>query len=108
MMVKLLERVACTTQGPLRKAALKALRARSRASFENLMDVLLGDGSENEPGLVLDAALYSKRPIVPEVLRSLKGPTRPALDGQDRSCFGCCMLETAPGGVTSGNRWPCD
>ncbi len=72
MMTELLKRVACTAESTVRKAALKALRARSRASFESLMDTLLNDDSGDDLGLVLDAALHSKRPIASRILRLLE------------------------------------
>ena len=72
MAPELLERIACTAERSVRRAALRALRVRSRSSFEELMDTLLdGDRSES-PELVLDAALCSGRPVVPDVLRLLE------------------------------------
>ena len=68
----LLERIACTADRPVRRAALKALRFRSRSSFEALMNTLLGKNSDASPELFMDAALYSGRPVVSDVLRVLE------------------------------------
>ena len=58
MVPDLLKRIACTAETAVRKAALKALRARSRSSFEELMDTLFEGGLKAAPHLLLDDALY--------------------------------------------------
>ena len=72
MVPDLLKRIACTAETAVRKAALKALRARSRSSFEELMDTLFEGGLKAAPHLLLDAALYCERPVVSRVLRLLE------------------------------------
>ena len=72
MVPDLLKRIACTAETAVRKAALKALRARSRSAFEELMDTLFEGEWKASPHLLLDAALYCERPIVSSVLRLLE------------------------------------
>lgn len=89
MVPDLLKRIACTAETAVRKAALKALRARSRSSFEELMDTLFDGGLKAAPHLLLDAALYCERPVVSSVLRLLE-------QSEDESCStsGAVVLRT--------------
>lgn len=89
MVPELLKRIACTAETAVRKAALKALRARSRSSFEELMGTLFEGGSKAPPKLLLDAALYCERPVVSSVLRLLE-------ETEDESCAtsGAVVLRT--------------
>jgi len=89
MVPDLLKRIACTAETAVRKAALKALRARSRSAFEELMDTLFEGEWKASPHLLLDAALYCERPIVSSVLRLLE-------QTEDESCStsGAVVLRT--------------
>ena len=89
MVPDLLKRIACTAETAVRKAALKALRARSRSSFEELMDTLFEGGLKAAPHLLLDAALYCERPVVSRVLRLLERT-------EDKACStsGAVVLRT--------------